>query len=97
MPLDKVSRIINDELNSIIEETREYKSFALGLAYGNYSLYKNAVREFGVDQAKKCFSGFLEGADKTSEYFRKLIREDDAVDEESGAAFKKYANLTHKI
>lgn len=93
MSLRKVEKLVGSELDSILQDTGEYKSFALGYAYGCYSFYKNTHSQYGAEAAKKCFEGYLEGNDKYCEYFKRLIEADEEPDTKADMVFKKMRGL----
>lgn len=75
--MSKVSRYISKEFDSIIKDSREYRAYELGVAYGYYHLYEYIQSENGVKAAKNSFKVFIERDDKIGEYFRKLIEIDE--------------------
>jgi hypothetical protein len=75
--MSKVSNFIDKEFNTIIKDSREYKSYELGVASGYFNLYYYIKMSDGVEVAKETFKSFIEGTDRASEYFRKLIEIDD--------------------
>lgn len=82
--MSKVNDFITKDFNEIIKDSREYRSYELGIAYGFFQLYSHIKHEDGVDYAKKVFKVYTEGTDRYNEYFRKLIEIDDSEDAKKG-------------
>jgi hypothetical protein len=85
MSSNKSEKFVTDTLNMMLNETREYQAFALGLAYGYYQLYKNMISEYGKEITDHSFESTLTGTEKYNEYFKKLVEldmeKDSAVEE----------------
>ena len=93
---NKFSQYISDELNKIWEQTREREAYALGIASGYYQFYKYYKSEFGEDTANKCFKSVLNGTDKYSEHFRKLVELDCEKDSEVDEIMNKLKEYLDK-
>jgi len=73
MSNNKTQQYVSDKLNEIIEQTREFEAYTLGVANGYYQFYQYYKSEFGEDVANKSFKSFLNGTNKCNKHFRKLI------------------------
>lgn len=74
--MSKTSDFIIKEFDTIIKDSREYRAYELGVANGFFELYKYIVLDMGEEKAIEFFQHFIEGKDKVSEYFNKLIELD---------------------
>lgn len=93
MGKSKVEQFVNKELDSFITETREYKSFTLGYAYGYYQLYKHIETELGTDETRKCFAPSLSGTDLVSLYFKKIVDLDEIPTTKADELYTKLKNM----
>ena len=69
----KVGDFVAKEFDGIMEESREYRAFQLGMANGIYQLYKYFKTDFGKEKANEAFKTFFYGTDNVCAYFRKMI------------------------
>lgn len=80
---------MSKELNAILLETREFKSFSLGHAYGCYSFYKDIKNEYGAEKAKSVFRSYWEEEGQTGKYFMKFVRADEESESKSEEIYMK--------
>ena len=78
----KTQQYVSDELNKIWNQTRECEAYSLGIANGWYQFYRYYKDEVGEDIANKSFKSILNGTNKYSEHFRKLVELDVEPDSE---------------
>ncbi len=89
--INKTQDFINKEFNSIINDSREYRAFELGMAAGYFELYKYLRSDIGEKEVNKSFKNIIEGKSRISEYFNNLIEinKDDTL-------FKSMFNVLEK-
>ena len=93
MAKSKVDQFINTELGSIMNDSREYKAFSLGCAYGHWNLYKYLIGEIGKERADKIYDGVFTGDMPYNKYLNsmaKLDAEPDSKADELYAKFKRF-------
>jgi len=94
--MSRTSDFIYREFNTIIKDSREHRAYELGMANGFFELYKYIKTDIGVDKAKEQFKYFIQGKERVSEYFNRLIEIDEEPItewEEKMEKFKEYKNL----
>ncbi len=64
---------ITKEFNSIIQDSREYRAYDLGMAAGYFQFYLNIKKENGEEVAKDTFKSLFDGNERFHEYFKKLV------------------------
>jgi hypothetical protein len=79
MAFSKVEQFLGSEYEAIMNETRESRSFCLGLAYGYYQIYKYLESEYSN----------IEGTNMTCKYFNKLIEADDEPDSKADELYQR--------
>lgn len=85
----KVSKFIQSEFDRIIKDSREYRAFELGVAYGNFGLFKYVKSNMDEEKAKEIFKDCINGKDRISEYFNKLIELDKEQNTETEELIEK--------
>ena len=89
MAFSKVEQFLGSEYEAIMNETRESRSFCLGLAYGYYQIYKYLESEYSNKKAKEIFKSTIEGTNMTCKYFNKLIEADDEPDSKADELYQR--------
>ena len=93
MASSKVDQFLSSEYESIMNETRESRSFCLGLAYGYYQVYKYLESEAGSQKAKEVFKFTIDGSNMTCKYFNKLIEADQQTDSKADELYQRLKKL----
>ena len=75
--MSKISDFICKEFDTIIKDSREYRAYELGMANGFFELYRYIKIDIGIDKAKEQFKYFIQGKERVSEYFNRLIEIDE--------------------
>jgi len=91
--MSKISNFICKEFDTIIKDSREYRAYELGMANGFFELYRYIKTDIRVDKAKEQFKYFIQGKERVSEYFNRLIEIDEKPItewEEKMEKFKEY-------
>lgn len=70
----KVDDFISNTFNGIIKESREYKAYELGVAYGSLYCYKYGLMDLGKEKIDMAFKNYFEGTDNMSVYFQELVK-----------------------
>ena len=93
MASSKVEQFVRNQLDSIINKTREYQSFVLGYSYGYYQLYKHIESEYGKEKAEKCFEHMVSDESEYSECLKKLFDADHEPDTKADTLYQKLRKL----
>jgi len=96
MASSKVDQFLSNEYESIMSETRESRSFNLGLAYGYYQLYKYLESEYGVNKAKEISSAIIDDTNTCGTYFNELIKANEEPDSKVDEMCQKLKKLRMK-
>ncbi len=72
---------IAKEFTSIIQDSREYRAYELGMAVGYFQLYCNIKQDQGEKIAKNIFEDFFNGTERFHEYFKKIVEIDNKNNE----------------
>jgi len=91
--MSKISKFICKEFDTIIKDSREYRAYELGMANGFFELYRYIKIDIGIDKAKEQFKYFIQGKERVSEYFNRLIEIDEEPVNEWEEKIERYKEL----
>lgn len=95
--MSKVSNFITKEFDTIIKDSREYRAYELGMAAGSFQLYSYIKIDMGEQHVKEQFKSFIDGTERTCEYFRKLIELDEEPMTEAEEIADRYKECRDKL